>query len=135
MNICLIHLFFTKKYQKGYTKGKLLEKSCFFQNFDFFTKFQIFSFFYPFLEGGLKVPYPFSIPHKYHVKRSNRKKVMGNLNFSHKKRQILYIIVVGKVDCMICLYYSLEHVLKNGHFQFYPQKSIGSHLVYFLISY
>ena len=99
---------FYKKVQKGYTKGKLLEKSWFFQNFDFFTKNQILPFFYPFYPffgGGLKVPYLFSIPHKYHVNRSNRKKVMANSNLTHKKRQILYTIVVGKVDCMIYISY------------------------------
>ena len=51
---------FDKKVQKGskgYTKGKLLEKSWFFQNFDFFTKNQILPFFYPFFGWGSKVPY------------------------------------------------------------------------------
>ena len=71
--------------------GKLLEKSWFFQNFDFFTKNQILPFFDPFFGGDLKVPYLFSIPHKYHVNRSNKKKVMGNSNLTDKKRQILYI--------------------------------------------
>ena len=89
---------FYKKVPKGlkggHAKGKLLEKSWFFQNFDFFTKNQNLPFFYPFYPffcGGLKVPYPFSIPHKYHINQSNRKKVMGNSNLTHKKRQILYI--------------------------------------------
>ena len=65
MDICLIHLFFTKKYkkvQKGYTKGKLLEKSWFFQNFDFFTKNQILPFFYPFFGGGVQKFHTCSLP-------------------------------------------------------------------------
>jgi hypothetical protein len=47
-----------QKGQKGYTKSKLEKQSWFFQNLDFFTKFQILPFFdpfYPFFGKGQKV--------------------------------------------------------------------------------
>ena len=89
---------FCKKVQKGkkgYTKGKLEKKSCFFQNFDFFTKFWILPFFdpfYPFFGEDQKVTHVVYIPHQYHVNRPNRKKRYGKLkfewqettNFAHK---------------------------------------------------
>ena len=78
-----------EKVQKGKKKGNFLEKKKM-KNFDFFTKFQNVPFFYPFFGGGPKVPYLFSIPHKYHVNRSNRKKVMGNSNLTHKKRNFVH---------------------------------------------
>ena len=82
---------FYKKVQKvwkGYSKGKLEKKSWFFQNFDFFTKFQILPFFDPFdpfFGGGQKVEHFVYIPHKYHVNRPNRKKSYGKKKFDSQK--------------------------------------------------
>ena len=78
---------FYKKVQKGYkghTKGKLEKKSWFFQNLDFFTKFQILLFFdpfYPFFGKGQKVTHFVYIPHKYHVNQPNKKISYGKLKF------------------------------------------------------
>ena len=65
----------------------------------FFSKFRLFhkiSKCYPFFATDQKVPYVFYIPHKYHVNRCNRKKVMESWNLTRKTRQILYINYSGQ---------------------------------------
>ena len=95
-HICLIQLYFTKKYKKGKrgTQRVNLKKIMVFPKFRLFYKisnFTLFYPFYPFFDGDQKVTHFVYIPHKYHINRPNSKKVMGSWNLSDKKRQILYI--------------------------------------------
>ena len=91
--------------REGYTKGKLLTELWFFQNFDFFLKFQIFGFFYLFTFFLMsKSNYFFSILRKHHLNQSNRKNLWEIEIRVTRNYKFCTWILIGKLDCIIYNY-------------------------------